>query len=404
MRWPAMLMTCCFVALLLSAARADEAPDLAALVGKTVDLELQGGKSVTSGEVTKVVPGAAAGSIKSLTVKAGKPARAQVVSAAQLVEIYEDGQPLDIAYDKAARTIAHSPERRTARLAHEAEVRERLTMQRQRLWEDLTSAQQEEWIAKHKEFVEGVNTKLTLTHLVLIETKYYLFYTDMAPQTVGIYIAYLDAMYEELCRAFGIPPGKNIWCGKCVVVATESKEAFDEFETLAYGQSKDGVQGLCHSARDGNVVITVWKGKQQIFFANVLVHETAHGFLHRWKSTVHIPSWINEGVADWVAATVVKDKAVPRRQKDAVERVRQTGSLGGNFFDESQNIEPWQYGVASSLVEMLLRQDATKDRALLTGIKEGLSSDESLKAAYNLTPEELIRAYGTLAGVPNLRP
>ncbi len=386
------------------AVQAEDLTDLTTLVGQTVDLELQAGKQIADAEVTKILPGAAAGSIRSLSVKSVKSAKVHSIAASSVVEIYVRGQPLDAVYDKKSRTLAHSPLKREARLKHDAEVNERLASRRQRLWPELTEKEHEEWIARHKAFIDDVKGKMGGKTLALVETKYYLFYTDMGPQTVGIYIAYLDAMYEELCRAFAIPAGKNIWCGKCVVVAFAAEDSFRTFENVVYSNAGAMAQGICHSSSDGRVVISCWKGNHDAFFANVLVHETAHGFIHRWKSTVHIPSWVNEGIADWVANAVVKDKEVPRRQKSALERVRQTGSLGGTFFDETRNIDAWQYGVASSLVEMLLRKDATKYRALLTGIKEGLSSEEALKQAYGLTPVELIRAYGTLAGVPNLRP
>ena len=383
---------------------AAEAPDLSALVGKTVDLQLQNGKQVSAAEVTKVVPGTEAGSIKSLVVKAGKPPRTQSIVASLVAEMYEGGQTLDIEFDRKKKTIAHSAERRAAREKHEAEVKERLAAQRHRLWPELTPKEHEDWIVKHKEYLKEVSTKMPGVRLELVETKYYLFCTDMPAETVGIYIAYLDAMYEELCRAFGIPAGKNIWCGKCVVITFQEQANFQTFEEVIFQTPGATAQGICHGAYDGKVIISCFKGKQDIFFANMLVHETSHGFIHRWMSSVHVPSWVNEGVADWVAATVVKDKEVQRRQKAAIDRIQQAGSLGGTFFEESRTIEPWQYGVASSLVELMLRIDSTKYRQFLTHIKEGLSSEESLQKAYGMTREELVRKYGSLAGVPNLQP
>lgn len=384
---------------------AADAPDLSALVGKTIDLQLQNGKQVSAAEVTKVVPGTEAGSIKSFVVKSGKPPRTQSIVASLVAEMYQDGQTLDIEFDRKKKTIAHSPERRAAREKHELEVKERLAGLRHRLWPELSQKEQEDWVVKHKEYLKEVSTKMPGVRLELVETKYYLFCTDMPPETVGIYIAYLDAMYEELCRAFGIPAGKNIWCGKCIVIAFQEQESFQAFESVMFQNTGVGAQGLCHGASDGKVIISCFKGEQDLFFAKLLVHETSHGFIHRWMSSVHIPSWVNEGIADWVAATVVsKDRSVPQRQKAAVDRIQQTGSLGGNFFDESRSIEPWQYGVASSLVEVQLRIDPTKYRQFLTHIKEGLSSEEALQKAYGMTREELVKKYGSLAGVPNLQP
>ena len=52
----------------------------------------------------------------------------------------------------------------------------------------------------------------------------------------------------------------------------------------------------------------------------------------------------------------------------------------------------------------MLRIDPTKYRQFLTSIKEGVPSEESLQKAYGMTREELVKKYGSLAGVPNLTP
>src|SRR5436190_9699465 len=133
---------------------AADAPDLSALVGKTVDIQLQNGKQVSAAEVTKVVPGTEPGSIKSLVVKAGKPPRSQSIIASLVAEMFEKGQTLDVEFDKKKKTIAHSPERRAAREKHEAEVKERLGRQRHRLWPELTEKEHADWIVKHKAFLK----------------------------------------------------------------------------------------------------------------------------------------------------------------------------------------------------------------------------------------------------------
>jgi hypothetical protein len=175
------------------------------------------------------------------------------------------------------------------------------------------------------------------------------------------------------------------------------------------GNPDPSAQGICHGDTAGRVIISIWKGNHEAFFAKVLVHETAHGFVHRYKSSVFIPSWVNEGIADWVAAAVVQaDKSAQQRQRDAALRVRQTGSLGGNFFDEGQNIQGWQYGVASSLVDMMLKLDTSKTRTkykeFFDLMKEGHKPEEALQKTYGANFEQLTAHYGSLVGVPNLRP
>lgn len=387
----------------------EQTTDLQQLVGKRLDIQALGGKQFADAEVLKVVPGTAPGSIKSLTAKVTAAGRQQLVGGPQIVELFLDGTPLDVTYDAKTRELSHDPAKREARLKHAAEVQTRLAGLRHKLWPDLTPEQHAEWIAKHKAFLQEVSAALPGTNLQLVETKYYLFYTDIAPNRVGGYIAYLDAMYEHLCKAFNIPEGKNIWCGKCVVIAFQQQETFNKFETLVMNNPNPQAQGICHGSTTGRVVIGIWKGEHEAFFGKVLVHETAHGFVHRYKSSVFIPSWVNEGIADWVAAAVVAgDTSVRQRQRDAAQRVQQTGSLGGNFFDEEQNIEGWQYGVASNMVTLLLVNDRSKTKTkykdFLDLMKEGLTPAEALKETYGATLAQLVTLYGQSIGVPNLQP
>jgi hypothetical protein len=393
-----VLVICCCSRLL-----AEEAPDLAQLAGKTISIQLSSGKGLAEVEVLAVVAGTEPGSIKSLNVKVNEQGKKQLVGAATVVEIFEGSQPLDVTYDKKTRSLKHDAAKRAARLKHEQEVNERLAAQRERLWPKLTEEEQAEWLAKHKEYLKEVQTGMGLP-MNLVETKYYLFLTDMPAGEVGPYLVYLDAMYDQLCGAFGIPGGQNIWAGKCIVVAFKAEASFHQFEEKFMQNPGAQAQGICHSSSDGKVVIAVWKGDHESFFANVLVHETAHGFVHRYKSTVHIPSWVNEGIADWVAAAVVKtDKEVGRRQREAAGRVRESGTLGGNFFQDEQNIDAWQYGVASSLVDLMLR-GGPKYRKFFDNMKEGMTSTEALQDAYGVSEPQLAAIYGQSIGVPNLRP
>lgn len=383
----------------------DDSYDLQDLTGKKVTIQQQGGKSLDEVEVVKVVSGKESGSARSLTVKGAK-GKKLTVAANLIVEIFLDGQPLDVAFDKKAKTIAHNADKRTARLDHEAEVQKRLESKRHRLWPELTADEHADWLTKHKDFLSQVQQTLPQLGLQLVETRYYLFLTDIAPEQANVYLAYLDSMYEELCKAFNIPKGKNIWCGKCIVVAFREQADFLEFESRVMNYNGGmGAQGLHHGEGSGRVVISCWKGDSDSYFASVLVHETAHGFVHRYKSTVPIVSWVNEGIAEWVAANVVTaDKAISRKQRDAAERVAQTGSLGGTFYSDGKNIDSWQYGVAVSMVDLLLRINAAKYRQFFDGMKEGLDPDESLKQAYGLTMAQLTSRYGESVGVPSLQP
>lgn len=384
------------------AAEGKSAIDLNELLGKKIRIQLKTGKSLDDAEVVKTVPGSEPpGSIRSLTVKIGT--RSQIVAVTSVAELHQDGQPLDVEYDKRHRVLVHSPERRRARLEHLAEVKQRLAGRGLDLWSELSDEDHSQHVAEHKEFLKSVSD--TYPNMQLYETKYYLFCTDMPAPQIAPYIAYLDGMYDHLIKAFGIDEGKNIWLGKCVVVCFVEQPTFMDFERRMMNNSAPaGVQGLCHSYGNGKVVISCYRGSDPAYFAGVLVHETAHGFVHRFMSPARIPSWINEGISDWVAAAIVKaDDGVKRRQRDAITRIRQTNSLGGDFF-EAEGLQAWQYGAASSLVEFMLRTNGPKYRELIVAIKEGHPVPDALKMTYGLTFQELAFKFGQALGAANVRP
>jgi hypothetical protein len=93
--------------------------------------------------------------------------------------------------------------------------------------------------------------------------------------------------------------------------------------------------------------------------------------------------------------------SIGRRQQQAARRLRKTGSLEGMFTGDMQS---WQYGVASAMVDLMIRRDAQAFRLFFEGIKEGLSWEESLERAFSATPDDLIALYANSIGMPHLTP
>jgi hypothetical protein len=169
-------------------------------------------------------------------------------------------------------------------------------------------------------------------------------------------------------------------------------------------ENSAGAHGLCHSSPNGKVIVGCFRGDENSLFATTLVHETAHGYIHRYKSSVQIPVWLNEGIADWIANAVVqRTPNITMRQQMAAARLQETRTLGGAFFN-ARGLDAWQYGAASSIVDLLLRQDNKALRHLIDGIKEGMPWRDSLQRAYGISVNELTTAYGRSIRVSNLTP
>lgn len=284
------------------------------------------------------------------------------------------------------------------------DIESRLNGQREQLCSPTSKEDMEKYVLEEKEFLKKVGEHFPNRGMQFYETEYFLFFTDFPPNQVAPYLANLDKMNEVLGQSFGFAPGQNIWRGKAVVVAFVDQVAFQEFERELMNNPETGeAQGLCHSFGSGRVVVGCYRGGDPSYFAALLVHETSHGYCHRYLSTVHIPSWINEGLAEWVASKAVpREREMNRRRQEATTRLRQTGTLEGVLSNRVSG--HWQYGAAHSMVDLLIRENPQQFRLFFNGIKHGLPWEDSLVRAYGATPADLVRLYGRAIGVPNLGP
>ena len=376
-----------------SARKSTSGFQFADLIGKNVDVLTKKGY-YRDAKVESIEPGKLDNSVKYFKLVAGQ--KTAKVLARRIVEMHQNGKNLDVSYDGKNKCLIHDLEKRAERLAYERETNARLRPERQRLWPHLTVDQEDKFLSDQAKFIEDAKAKFPNIPFRQVETKYFSFVTDLNRAEVDGYIVYLDAMYAELCKAFGLSTEKNIWAGKCVVFAFRDEQTYLAFESIVMEISPTAIastQGLCHQFADGTVIFAGYKGTNN-FFGHVLVHETSHGFVHRYMSSVRAPSWLNEGMADWLADKVVKGTKIKNRQRKSAANVKQKGDWGDVL--NIGRITGEQYGICSVLVEILVAKDGGKGRfkEFFDGIKEGQSPQESLKEHFGMTYAELKDIYG----------
>lgn len=269
-------------------------------------------------------------------------------------------------------------------------------------WPQLTRDDHAAEVADLEQFVAQVRQafpalQVTATHEFLVAT-------DIPPKQVGPFVANLDAMHDFLCNLYGIPRGEPVWKGKCLVVAFLTEADFIAFENRFMNTPAQGVHGLCHQRSDGRVVMACHRGDDPLAFAHMLVHETSHGFNHRLLSPERMPSWLNEGIAEWVGTQVVPTSdQVPRKEAAALAMMQASGRVGEGFFaGDDSRIQAVQYGVASSLVRFLVNLDRRQFAQFVRSVKEGLPVEEALQRAFKVSLDDLLGAYGRVIGVPGL--
>ena len=270
-----------------------------------------------------------------------------------------------------------------------------------RFWGKLSDEDQAAHVKVLNAFAEDAAKKVGRP-LALFETSYFLFYSDLPAREAANWAGLLDRMYARLAELFAVEKGANVWRGKALVFVFARSEDYHKFQALCHGTNSVGSDGMCHAYGDGTVHIAFYRQPQELDFAHVLVHESVHGFLHRYRSPARVPSWANEGLAEVIATELVPRNGRPQQMRNAAKAwlVRYNG-MGGMF--DAEHIQGWQYPVAYALCEYMIRQSKRNYVAFINGIKDGLSWEASLEQKYQAPQARLVQAFGESLGIKQLK-
>ena len=243
--------------------------------------------------------------------------------------------------------------------------------------------------------------------LRLYEDQYFLVYSDLDPGEARRWVGLLDNMYDRLMEMFQLPKGKNIFRGKCLIYIFQEPDDYFRYCARVLGFDARQTAGVCESRGDGMAVVAFYRQRNTLNFAHVLVHESVHAFIHRYRSYPLVPSWINEGIAEYVAHALVDNSGYgqsdwAKRSADARTLLRQAGSMRGML--DSWPIQGWQYPVAHELCQFMVSQSPQRYRAFIDAIKDGKEWEQALEQDYGVNRFQLIEAFGDSIRIRNLQP
>jgi hypothetical protein len=300
----------------------------------------------------------------------------------------------------------------------------------------LPEAEQKEFVARQQASSEELYKRVPGIALRAYESKRFLLFSDLSDGLVrNTFLPQLERMYDELCKLYGLDPAQRIWNGKAVIYAFSQQEDFRKLESLLPAKEPEFTLFVCHVNRDDTVTINCSAQKDQKnleWTAAGLIHVTAQGFNRLYRTDSRLPSWVDEGVAEWVAKQVAGGTYWGNGRAHVLTQLRFNGyCLGGpardhkrwgDFFSRKQ-IEPCNYGAASEIAEFLMGYNPSAARVkapdqspgakpavetpyctFINAIKDGVPSEEALKQVYKMTPEQLVRAYGESIGIHDLKP
>lgn len=328
---------------------------------------------------------------KPRTAKKPRKPGKQSLPLASIEQIWRDGE-----------AIYTSP-KFAATAAEEERFDERAKANDVRVWRRESWDEHQASLKSQRERLEKFAAEIPGT--TFVENDEYMILAQLPANEVEVVARGLAAMHESLCKLFGYRPGTPIWKGKAMIVIFKTQKDYQAFETKLFGDSPAFAEAVCTYVGDKDAEVLVLgchAGKDAESFSYLYCHETSHGFVWRYRSAKHPPSWMKEGMAEVIAEAASGSRELAIREKQALGQLRTSRSLGGALSARSVDYE--SYAVLSQLIKFMMNKDNAAFLRFLDGIKEGLPWEESLKQNWNATPEELVSAFGRSIGIPDLRP
>lgn len=232
----------------------------------------------------------------------------------------------------------------------------------------------------------------TKVKLTLVETAHFMVFTTWNRRDHRALGLRCEAMYRALCRQFDIPHTRNIWAGKCPMFIFWKKEHFDTFTTKIdrIGATKAG--GYNVQTPSGFTYLVLSHTKHKTWFYEVLIHESTHAFLGRYLTNRPIPRWANEGLAEYMAARLVKGAQAEQKFR-AATRLAVARRVDISPIFRGMGLHWFDYGIAQSVVRFCADHDRKGFIRFLQLMKEGKSEAEALKEGMKMTHAELARQW-----------
>ena len=230
----------------------------------------------------------------------------------------------------------------------------------------------------------------------LVETKHFLIFSAWDRSNDKPLAEISERLYQALCRQFDIPATENLWVGKCPIYVFWEQENFSRFTVEVDETNKTESGGYQVQTSEGFCYIVMNAVRDKTRFYEVLVHETTHAFVGRYQTNKPIPRWVNEGLAEYMAATMVPGCSAAMRYVETTKQAVMLKQDVSHVFSE-MGANAFDYGIAQSLVRFMIARNRKGFVKFITLIKEGAEEKDALKETFHLTHGELLAAWRSSA-------
>ncbi|MCZ6834809.1 MAG: hypothetical protein O7G85_03460 [Planctomycetota bacterium] len=232
--------------------------------------------------------------------------------------------------------------------------------------------------------------------IVPVETEYFLFYSDLPRREVAKWARELDRMYGRLSQIFALQEGQNIFWGKAVIFVFSEQDRFRLVEAQAFNHlASQWVGGLCHQIGP-MVFVSFYRQADDFEFASILVHETVHGFMHRFLTPMRLPTWANEGFSDYVASISFQNSPVDQnRRQQGINFIRNQGDVRAilemNYLDGSwPGPNAVGYSISYLMVSLMIQDQPRKFGHWVEAVKGGKDWKKALIEDFGVDLDTLI--------------
>ncbi|MEM9414945.1 MAG: hypothetical protein AAGA29_05635 [Planctomycetota bacterium] len=258
------------------------------------------------------------------------------------------------------------------------------------MWGNLDSELMEQSVELLRAFCQRTQEELEI-ELNLYESQRFMICTDIDAEQVQRWGDKLSETYRHCAELLGEDPDGNLFRGKCLIMVFSDRVDYLRFQQVMHDTDAFHAGGLCHGFGNGFVHVAVTRRPSQRETSHVIMHEVVHAFLHRYRAPVHVPSWINEGLAEYIAHLVEPPTGAGLYQR-AIVRLEGERLLGEGFF-EGEDLQAWQYDVAGALTQYMLERSVDRYAVLINSVKDGASWDEALQEAYRMEHRRLAQRF-----------
>jgi hypothetical protein len=263
-------------------------------------------------------------------------------------------------------------------------------------WEPLGDEERTQAIDAQRQFAQTAGYGVGDNKRRVYETDHFIVATDLDERAMRRWGDQLEVMYETMIMTLSLEKDADLYAGKCMVFIFGTRGAYLRFERKAMNYDATRSGGVCHY-RGNDVILAFYRRGSDAEFQSVLVHESVHGFLYRYRSPAGLPTWANEGLADYIAGHLTPASGEPRehwnhsknfilQKKDPMDIMRQTYRNGTWYDDDS-------YPVSHMLVRFLLRYKPVEFKQWIDDIKAGAEWEEAMQRCFGVDAATLARGF-----------